>query len=291
MALTCCVVRSLPFPMRFFNRITLQTPESVELEFTLAGIGNRALALAIDYTLMAGFLALFLWLWLLFSEQLFSYLDQLQIDYSGLANWLLAIAALLTFFVWIGYFVGFETVWRGQTPGKRLTKIRVIREDGRPARLPQAILRALLRPVDDVLSIGVWMIVLSPHEKRLGDWVAGTVVVQEERTIVASAIATSQAAQEMADYVLQYAQVSLMLPDDFAVVREYLQRRSIMHDRAKSNLSLQLARQLKTLVSLEKLPENTTPDVFLEGVYLAYQQQSSQSHQSIQDLHHHDGAE
>jgi uncharacterized RDD family membrane protein YckC len=263
--------------MRLFNRVILQTPESVELEFTLAGIGNRALALAIDYLVMFSFLGLALWLWWVFSDQLFNYLDQLQIDYSGLANWLLAIAALLAFFVWIGYFIGFETLWRGQTPGKRMAKIRVIREDGRPARLPQAILRALLRPVDDALSLGVWMIMLGPQEKRLGDWVAGTIVVQEERTAVVSAFSTSEAAQAIADYVLQYANVSLMLPDDFAVVREYLQRRSVLQDQAKTNLSLQLARQIKTLIELEKLPDNTAPDVFLEGIYLAYQQQTSRS--------------
>ncbi|MDX2212706.1 MAG: RDD family protein [Oculatellaceae cyanobacterium bins.114] len=254
----------------------MQTPESVELEFTLAGIGNRALALAIDYLVMSCFLGLSLLLWWVFSDQLFKYLDTLRIDYSGLANWLLAIAALLVFFVWVGYFVGFETAWRGQTPGKRMAKIRVIRDDGRPARLPQAILRALLRPVDDALSIGVWMIILSSQEKRLGDWVAGTIVVQEERTVAATTLVTSDKAQDIADYLLQYANVSLLLPDDFAVVREYLKRRSSMHDQGRSSLSLKLARQVKTLLTLEKLPENTTPDTFLEGVYLAYQQQSPQ---------------
>jgi uncharacterized RDD family membrane protein YckC len=262
--------------MRFFNRITLQTPESVELEFTLAGIGNRALALAIDYMVMFVFLGLSLLLWWAFSDQLFRYLDTLQIDYSGLANWLLAIAALLAFFVWIGYFVVFETVWRGQTPGKRIAKIRVIRDDGRPARLPQAMLRSLLRPVDDVLSIGVWMIILGSQEKRLGDWVAGTLVVQEERTAAVNTLVTSDKAQEIADYVLQYADMSLMQPDDFAIVREYLQRRSLMHDQGRSTLSLKLARQAKTLLTLEKIPDNTTPDLFLEGVYLAYQQHSPQ---------------
>ncbi|MBD2464076.1 RDD family protein [Oscillatoria sp. FACHB-1407] len=262
--------------MRFFNRITLQTPESVELEFTLAGIGNRALALAIDYLVMLIFLGVSLLLWWGFSAQLFRYLDNLQIDYSGLANWLLAIAALLVFFVWIGYFAAFETVWRGQTPGKRFAKIRVIRDDGRPARLPQAILRSLLRPVDDVMSIGMWMIIFGSQEKRLGDWVAGTLVVQEERTIGAAQLVTSNQAQEVADYLLQYADMSLLLPDDFAIVREYLQRRSQMYDQGRSTLSLKLARQVKALLTLEKLPENTTPDHFLEGVYLAYQQHSSQ---------------
>jgi uncharacterized RDD family membrane protein YckC len=259
--------------MRFFNRITLQTPESVELEFTLAGIGNRALAFSIDYILLLLVLSAFLLLWRLFTEQLFTYFDGLGVNYSGLANWFLAIALLVTFFIWVGYFVFFETLWRGQTPGKRIAKIRVIRDDGRPVRLPQALLRALVRPVDDALSIGVWLIMLTQREKRLGDWIAGTLVVQDERFAAPANFALSQQAQAVADHLLQHARLEKLLPDDFAVIREYLQRRSLMNNRARSALSLKLAQQSKALIDLEQLPNDMTPEVFLEGVYLAYQQQ------------------
>jgi uncharacterized RDD family membrane protein YckC len=259
--------------MRFFNRITLQTPESVELEFTLAGIGNRALAFSIDYIFLLLVVTVFLSLWWLFTNQLFTYFDRLGINYSGLANWLLAIAALITFAIWVGYFVFFETLWRGQTPGKRFAKIRVIRDDGRPVRLPQAVLRALLRPVDDMLSIGVWLIMLTQREKRLGDWAAGTLVVQDERFVASASFPVSDQAQVVADHLLQTANLTLLLPDDFAVIREYLQRRSLMNVRARSALSLKLAEQAKAIIELEKLPNDMTPDLFLEGVYLAYQQQ------------------
>jgi uncharacterized RDD family membrane protein YckC len=258
--------------MRYLNRIILQTPESVELEFTLAGIGNRALALALDYLLMLLFLLMFLGLWFLSSEQLFNYLDALNVNYSALGNWLIAIAILIGFFVWVGYFAFFETLWQGQTPGKRIAKIRVIRDDGRPARLPQAILRALLRPVDDTLSIGVGMIILSQQEKRLGDWVAGTVVIQEAQPIVALNRLSNQA-QPLADELLQFIDLSRLLPDDFATIREYLQRRSLMTSQARSSFSSQLAEQVKNITGLEKLPRNATADLFLEAVYLAYQQQ------------------
>lgn len=262
--------------MHFFNRITLQTPESVELEFVLAGIGSRAWALFIDYNLLGLTLAGFWMLWGLFSYQLLEYLNrQRTVEYAGLPNWLLAIAFLISFAIYVGYFVCLETLWQGQTPGKRLAKIRVIRDDGRPEQLAQATLRALLRPVDDLMWVGAFLIMFGKQEKRLGDLVAGTVVVQEERPNTSTHFTLSDNAQEVADQLLQVADLSRLLPDDFAVVREYLQRRSLMESKAREQANLQLARQVKDVIALEKLPFDMTADLFLEGVYLAYQQQSS----------------
>jgi uncharacterized RDD family membrane protein YckC len=260
--------------MRLFNRITLRTPESVELEFTLAGIGSRALALLIDYTIWSLTIAGFIFLWLFFSIQLTNYLERWKIDYAGIGNWLLAIPLLICFVIYVGYFVFFETLWQGQTPGKRMTKIRVIRDDGRPVTLAQSTLRALLRPIDDILSLGFFFIVFSKQEKRIGDWAAGTVVVQEERPVTNTNFLLAPEAQNLADQLLQLADFSQLLPDDFAVVREYLQRRSLMSTTAKSDTSLRLARQVKDVLALETLPFDMKPDLFLEGVYLAYQQQS-----------------
>ncbi|HEY9645792.1 MAG TPA: RDD family protein [Chroococcidiopsis sp.] len=262
--------------MRFFNRVTLQTPESVELEFSLAGIGSRAFALLIDYHILGLTLVIFLVVWSILSNQLLNYLEQLDVDYSIAPSWLLAIALIVCFVIFVGYFVFFETVWQGQSPGKRLAKIRVIRDDGRPVRIGQATMRALLRPIDDLLSLGVFMIVLSKREKRLGDWVAGTIVVQDVRPTAKSAFALSDQAEAIAQQLLAMADFSNMLPDDFAVIREYLQRRSLMERKAKSDLSLTLARQVKAVIALETLPQDMTPDAFLEAAYLAYQQQRSE---------------
>ncbi|MBW4520226.1 MAG: RDD family protein [Scytolyngbya sp. HA4215-MV1] len=261
--------------MHFFNRVTLSTPESVELELTLAGIGNRALALMIDYLIWGSALFIFWMAWLFFFTQLGQYLDKLGINYNNISNWLVAILFLITFVIWVGYFVCFETLWQGQTPGKRVAKIRVVRDDGRPITLAQAALRALLRPIDDTFFIGFFFIVLGQREKRIGDWVAGTLVIQETRPIHKATVLLSEKAQPLAEALLQIANFSPMLPDDFAVIREYLQRRSLMSAKAKSEVSLKLARQLKELIVLEQLPAEMTADLFLEAVYLAYQQQEN----------------
>ncbi|NJM77926.1 MAG: hypothetical protein HC852_21815 [Acaryochloridaceae cyanobacterium RU_4_10] len=67
------------------------------------------------------------------------------------------------------------------------------------------------------------------------------------------------------------ADFSKMLPDDFAVVREYLKRRSLMHSEAREETSRRLARQVKAVLSIAQLPFDMAPDLFLESVYLAYQ--------------------
>lgn len=262
--------------MRFFNRVTLQTPESVELEFTLAGIGNRAFALLIDYLVLGTVLIVVFIAWAIFSIQLLDLLGNLVGNSNQLGLWLLAFQLLVTFFIYVGYFVFFETLWQGQTPGKRYVKIRVIRDDGRPVMLQQSTLRALLRFIDDTFFIGVFFIVLSKREKRLGDWVAGTLVIQEERA-VAKRLPVSKEAQPLADQLLVEADLSRMLPEDFAVIREYLQRRAAMIPEARVEVSRKLAHQIKDVIVLDKVPAKVTANLFLEAVYLAYQQQSSKS--------------
>ena len=259
--------------MRLFNRFTLHTPESVELEFTLAGIGNRAYALLIDYIIFGLILILFLIGVLIFNSFFLEAIAKLLGSTNGLELWLIAVQALIGFFIYVGYFVFFETAWSGQTPGKRYVKIRVIRDDGRPVRLQQSTLRALLRPFDDLFFIGVFLIVFNQREKRLGDLVGGTLVIQEQQPMTTAALKVSTPARSLAKKLLIEADISSLLPEDFAVIREYLQRREAMIPNARNELSKQLASQVKQIISLEKLPTKVDANVFLEAVYHAYQQQ------------------
>ncbi|MDZ8134519.1 MAG: RDD family protein [Nostoc sp. DedQUE04] len=258
--------------MRFFNRITFQTPESVELEFTLAGIGNRALALLIDYTVLGVTLLLFVLTWSIFSTQLLNFVEYFFAKLPSLDIWLLAIFFIIAFAIYIGYFVFFETLWFGETPGKRFAKIRVVRDDGRLIGLQQATLRALLRPFDETLFIGAFLIMLGSREKRLGDLAAGTIVIQAQTPTASARLIISEQAKGLHEQLIEIADFSQLMPDDFAVIREYLQRRGAMSLKARTSLSLKLAEQVKAIINLEKLPEAVTPDVFLEAIYLGYQQ-------------------
>ncbi|MHC5595550.1 MAG: RDD family protein [Nostoc sp.] len=256
--------------MHLFNNVKFNTPESVELEFTLAGIGNRAWALLIDYHVLAVILVGFFTAWSIISVSL----GDFWVDIFGTAVtlWLMAIAFLVSFIIYIGYFVFFETLWFGQTPGKRVAKIRVVRDDGRLIGLQQATLRALLRPFDETLFIGAFLIMSGRREKRLGDLVAGTIVIQAQTPTASATLKISEQAKRLHEELVQIADFSPLMPDDFAVIREYLQRRSAMSVKARASLSLKLAEQVVAILNLEKLPEVVTPDVFLEAIYLVYQQ-------------------
>lgn len=260
--------------MRFSKPIRLQTPDSVELEFWLAGIGSRTLALLVDYTCWGLLLSLFIWLWSFLAEQTIDLLSAWLKNTDSLELWLLAILLMVTFIIYVGYFVIFETLWQGQTPGKRFAKIRVIVEDGRPVQLSHSALRALLRPFDDLFFIGFLLIALTPQEKRLGDWLAGTLVVKTEQNTAQNAqknLKVSDAAKTIAEGLLAEADLSMLLPDDFAVIREYLQRRAVLEPEAKRKLGLKLAKEIQAIIHLETLPYDMSADHFLEAVYLAYQ--------------------
>jgi hypothetical protein len=99
--------------------------------------------------------------------------------------------------------------------------------------------------------------------------------VQEEFQAVAANFPISESAKQLAQKLPEIANLSQLLPDDFATIREYLRRRNAMSPTAKSELSSQLTRQVRTIIDSPPLPSGVTPDVFLEAVYLAYQQRSA----------------
>src|SRR5258707_6600055 len=158
--------------------LVIETPERVPLHFALASIGNRLLACTFDHFLQILTIAIVVlggW-WL--TE---------KIDLVGLFNdapkWVEALLILAFFVIWSSYFIFFEWMWNGQTPGKRWLKLRVIREDGRPITFWEASVRNLLRSFDMMpapfYSIGLISVFSSTRDQRVGDMVAGTVVIRE----------------------------------------------------------------------------------------------------------------
>ncbi|MFT3744226.1 MAG: RDD family protein [Pyrinomonadaceae bacterium] len=167
--------------------LIIETPERVQLEFALASIGNRFLAVAIDHFIQYFSIILIAWLALSLagydSSDVASAPERLLIE---TPKWVIAALIIVLFLIFAGYFIVFEWLWNGQTPGKKLLKLRVIRDDGRPLTLWEAIARNLLRIGDAVpgfilpiYSIGLIVIFLSSRDQRLGDIFAGTVVIRE----------------------------------------------------------------------------------------------------------------
>ncbi len=257
--------------MALFNRYTLRTPESVELEFTLAGIGNRLYALIIDYLVLGVGLITLMLLWALIWFNLRVWLE----DLSGLGLWLFAVQLLLIFALYVGYFVFFETLWQGQTPGKRWLKIRVIRDDGRPVGLAQTTLRALLRPIDDWLYIGMFFIIFGRQEKRIGDLLAGTLVIREsspQGKAQNNGLQNLAQAQPLATQLTSQSQLERLSPDHMAIVREYLRNRGEMLAPARERVARQLQAQVQEIIQFSEFSVAINAELFLEAVYLAHQE-------------------
>jgi uncharacterized RDD family membrane protein YckC len=166
--------------------LIIETPERVPLAFALASIGNRFLAVAIDHFIQ--YFVIFVVAWALLSISGVGSLETIENSefFQEMPKWTIAVMIVVLFLIFAGYFVFFEWLWNGQTPGKRLLKLRVIREDGRPITLWEALARNLLRIFDavpgfvlPVYSIGLITIFLSNRDQRVGDVFAGTVVVRE----------------------------------------------------------------------------------------------------------------
>lgn len=158
--------------------LIIETPERVPLHFALASIGNRFLACAIDHAIQA----LTIILMIVAFVTLANY-SSLGDRLNNAPKWVYAILIIILFLLISGYFTFFEWIWRGQTPGKRWLKLRVIREDGRPVTFWEATVRNLLRSFDMMpapfYSIGLISVFISGRDQRIGDLIAGTVVVRE----------------------------------------------------------------------------------------------------------------
>lgn len=165
------------------ENLIIETPEHVELQFALASLGNRFLACAIDHLLQVVTAIIVFVILITVSSTLNQFGKRVFDQASAGSLWAIALMIILLFVIFFGYFAIFESIWSGQTPGKRILKLRVIKEDGRPINTFDAMARNLLRLVDSMptpyYSIGILSVFVSERSKRLGDFVANTVVIKE----------------------------------------------------------------------------------------------------------------
>ncbi len=160
---------------------SIGTPEQVELRFPLAGLGSRFLAVMLDLVIQfAANFVLVILIVLSFSAATRSGALNHMPDTAG--KWFVAGIIFFYFLLFWGYFSLFEAFRNGQTPGKSVLKIRVIKSSGRQITFFEALARNLLRVVDSlpgVYLVGVISVLLTKENQRLGDLLAGTIVVHE----------------------------------------------------------------------------------------------------------------
>ncbi len=219
------------------DRYILETPENIEVEFELAGLGSRFCAMLID-TL---WIALAVLLLLLFGAGAFEWGEPGSRRWAG---WVVAVLwAIAAVLIFDGYFIFFELIMRGQTPGKKLMKIRAVRDDGTPVGGNEVLIRNLLRLVDFLpafYALGAIVMFPSPLCKRLGDMAAGTIVVKEGRLDYR---AHADKKYELSPAAAVAVNLELT-PEERRLLVGFLRRRGELLPQARRELAERLARPL-----------------------------------------------
>jgi uncharacterized RDD family membrane protein YckC len=229
----------------FEDRVAIATPEGVEVELTLAGIGSRFIAGGIDLTIQILTLAAL----------------AIVLDRLGAAG--AALLSSLTFAVIFFYDVLFEVLGRGRTPGKRVTGLRVVRSGGRPITLVPSALRNILRLIDilpALYAVGMTTIFVTRRNQRIGDLAAGTLVVRErhgDRGAQAVPAPLTADPGPAAGW-----DVSGVGRDDVAAVRAFLERREQLDAAPRRSLAADLAGRLRPRV--RGAPGDVPDEPFLE---------------------------
>jgi uncharacterized RDD family membrane protein YckC len=240
------------------------TPEAVALEFRTANLGSRILAYLIDLAIVvAGILAG------LFAVALIGQASQLVVP-----DWVaLTIVLVLLPSWWLGYFIAFETLWRGRTLGKAALGLRVVTREGAPVRFRHAAIRALLGLVDFAIGSGfiaIVLILLTRDNQRLGDLVAGTLVLRERSGLAAPAPVSFAPPPGLEAYTATL-DASRVGTEEYQAVRTFLLRAASLPPGPRAALALQLANPLAARLRPPP-PAGVAPEAYLHCVAAAYQQ-------------------
>jgi uncharacterized RDD family membrane protein YckC len=228
----------------FVDKLTIETPEQTTLDFHVAGIGSRFIALALD-TMVQIAAGLIVGIGGAFT------IAGLSKYWPTSEMWGSALMILFFFFLYFGYFAFFEILWTGQTPGKRWAKIRVIKDSGRPLTVAESIGRNLMRIVDwmpTLYAVGIVSAILTKENKRLGDLLVGSLVVRESSL---AEIRPGWGAQADANFSNHAPLGSALLSaGDFALIDSFLNRRFDLEPTVRFRMADDILHRLKPQLTL-----------------------------------------
>lgn len=230
------------------QHLEVETPENVVLDFEIAGVGSRTFAAFIDFLVLGG--------WILAAGLVANLLDLGGL----LGTWLRAILIMALLLAYWAYFTLFEALRAGQTPGKRYSGIRVVRDTGHPVTLGAAGARGLLRTVDffpPLLLLDALLIAFHPRAKRLGDLVAGTIVVRDQPV--------ESSLPDPAEPLEEETGAPELEDSEFRVLREYIERSAEFTPELRSRFAARLSERFA-----ERFPtRDANPIAFLSQLYQA----------------------
>jgi uncharacterized RDD family membrane protein YckC len=225
--------------VEYDDRLTISTPEGVDLSLTLAGVGSRFVAAFVDAilqyaTIIAAGALLF------------------GTDGFGAGEDIASAGFALVFFVVLFvYDVAFEVLASGRTLGKRWNGLRVVRVGGQPIGFLSSVIRNLMRVIDILPGfylVGMTSVLVTRKNQRLGDIVAGTVVVRERRAAAQTPAALGRAAGPPHDAATSW-DTSAITSEELGAVRGFLDRRREIEPAARRSLAATLEARLRPKVA------------------------------------------
>ncbi len=254
--------------MRWSDEIRIETPEQIDVQLEVAGLGSRFVAQVIDWVLKWGLLAL---LALLVAVVLSLLGAGVERHFSSIL-----LRALLVFFFYVfllGFDIYFELRHNGQTPGKKHAGIRVVREGGGPVDFQAVCVRNLLGMADFLPSfyaLGALLILVTPRGQRLGDLAAGTVVIRERA--FTPPVDLDKEIDQLARPELTFTaeQLQACQAEDRHVLRSFFQRYAEMEPEPRSRLAFRLVEAFLTKMGCdpaEPIVDSEDAEQFLASLY------------------------
>lgn len=230
--------------MEYEDRVSISTPEGVQIELTLAGLGSRLAAFLIDISII---------LVLMLIETVV--VGLLLTAISGNSGLGFGAAGGLSFFILVGFGAYFEANREGQTPGKQRLDIKVVSADGGPVDLRSAVVRNLMVMIDGLISFGLVAAVAitrTERSQRLGDIAAGTlVVISSDDAAPAADMTVSLDALPVLERAGSW-DLRAIGEGETHVVRQFLSRRGVIDRKRRAELASRLAARLRPkIVGLE----------------------------------------
>lgn len=229
--------------MEYDDILTIATPEGVEMRLTLAGPASRFVSAIVDILIQI--------VLLLCVALILGIAGQSGLGGGGVAVllWFLISFGVITF-----YDIFFEVFRSGRTPGKRLNGLRVVRVEGHPVGFVTSAIRNLIRPIDFLPSaylLGAVVILSTRKNQRLGDIVAGTLVVRERlaRAGRSDDVLPISAPRPLVPTPYASWDTSRVTLEEIAAVRQFLERRHSVEGTARTQLAVTLAERLRPKIA------------------------------------------
>ena len=256
------------------DQLSIDTPELVAIEMPLAGIGSRFIALLVDTLIWGAAIG---------ADRCWhcgSLFPASRRFHSFLRNGPSPFTFWFCFLLNWGYFTLFEAFWNGRTPGKRVARIRVIQQSGRPIGLFESMARNFIRYVDQIplfYAVGVIAMFSTRQHQRLGDLAAGTLVVRdrEQETPLWGESGTRMfaepfmaqnhpIAEPQAALSLSSSGIAKLASSDLEVLEGFFARRLDLPLATRAGLARRIAEAIRAKSGLEP-PSDVSDETFLEA--------------------------